>query len=95
VDNYAPQLPPQLTQDQKFHSKLYLPANITAKSSPLHYQAKTQNKYIDEKRVVEEPKPTEPGMECNNVGTQKTAEKMRKDEGIHQCYNVKRIPLKM
>ncbi|KAL7737445.1 hypothetical protein ACLKA6_007587 [Drosophila palustris] len=80
VENYAP---PQLTQDQKFHSKLYLPANITAKSSPMHYQAKVQNnKYIEEKRIVEEPKPNEPQMEGINVGTQKTAEKMRKDEDL-------------
>ncbi|XP_034478194.1 histone-lysine N-methyltransferase 2C [Drosophila innubila] len=82
VENYA--VSPQLTQDQKFHSKLYLPANanVTAKSSPIHYQAKVQNKYIDEKRVVEEPKPIEPQMEGINVGTQKTAEKMRKDEDL-------------
>lgn len=79
-------MPPQLTQDQKFHSKLYLPANVAAKSSPMHYPAKVQNKYIDEKRVVEEPKPNEPQMECINVGTQKTAEKMRKDEGTYNCH---------
>ncbi|XP_033250386.1 histone-lysine N-methyltransferase 2C-like [Drosophila miranda] len=35
-----------------------------------------------EKRVEEEPKPVEPVTESLNAGTQKTAEKMRKDEDL-------------
>lgn len=79
VDPYT--APPQLTQDRKFQSKPMLPAN---KLSHMQNQPKTQNitgQQQNELRVVEEPKPTET-IECINVGTQKTAEKMRKDEGM-------------
>lgn len=83
ADSYA--VSPQVSHDQKFQSKLVLPQNITAKSPQLQYQAKPQTITAQlplqtEKRVVEEAKPSEP-IECINVGTQKTAEKMRKDEG--------------
>ncbi|XP_062135907.1 histone-lysine N-methyltransferase 2C [Drosophila sulfurigaster albostrigata] len=85
VENYA--VPSQLTQDQKFHNKMFLPANVNAKAAQLHYQPKvqtmpTQMSMQNDKRVVEEPKPNEPSTEGMNVGTQKTAEKMRKDEDL-------------
>ncbi|EDW01903.1 histone-lysine N-methyltransferase 2C [Drosophila grimshawi] len=78
INNYA--VPPQVTQEPKFHSKL------TPKSTQLQYQAESQNitgqqlPLQTEKR--EDPKPNEPSIECINAGTQKTAEKMRKDEDL-------------
>ncbi|XP_064543021.1 histone-lysine N-methyltransferase 2C [Drosophila montana] len=79
VDPYT--APPQLTQDRKFQSKPMLPANKLALTQN---QPKPQNitgPQQNEIRVVEEPKPPET-IECINVGTQKTAEKMRKDEDL-------------
>lgn len=67
-------------------NKIFLPANIIVKSQQMHYNYKTQNMppqvpYQTHKRPVEEIKPNETSGESINVGTQKTAEKMRKDEG--------------
>lgn len=68
-------------------NKIFLPPNIIVKSQQLQYNFKTQNMpsqvppYQTHKRAIEEIKPNETGGESINVGTQKTAEKMRKDEG--------------
>lgn len=76
---------PQLGHDQKFQNKM--PQNITNKPPQLQYQAKTQTITtqlpLQTEKRVEEVKPSEP-TECINVGTQKTAEKMRKDEGKYK-----------
>ncbi|XP_017868663.1 PREDICTED: histone-lysine N-methyltransferase 2C [Drosophila arizonae] len=81
VENYA--VSPQLGHDQKFQNKM--PQNITNKPPQLQYQAKTQTITtqlpLQTEKRVEEVKPSEP-TECINVGTQKTAEKMRKDEDL-------------
>ncbi|KAH8398593.1 hypothetical protein KR222_008590 [Zaprionus bogoriensis] len=80
-------VPSQLTQDQNLSSKLFLPANLLVKPQQMHYQIKSQNitphvPFQNDKRNVEELKTNEPSLECINVGTQKTAEKMRRDEDL-------------
>lgn len=85
VDKYI--VSPKTSQEQNLPNKIYLPTNIIVKSQQqLQYHFKSQSMpsqlpFQSHKRVIEEMKSNETNGESINVGTQKTAEKMRKDEG--------------
>ncbi|XP_030387054.1 histone-lysine N-methyltransferase 2C isoform X2 [Scaptodrosophila lebanonensis] len=96
MDNFN--MPPQMPQEAKFaHSQLFVSdATMAANSSQLHYQqdqvnmqhklspqvVSTHVNMHNEKKNDEDNRVVEPVPEAMNVGTQKTAEKMRKDEDL-------------
>ncbi|XP_033151669.1 histone-lysine N-methyltransferase 2C [Drosophila mauritiana] len=95
VDSFM--VPNQLPQEQKFHNQLYLGGNtLVNPAQQLQFRqqappnANKQNMQTimsqvvlqTEKRPEEEQKVVEPVTETLNAGTQKTAEKMRKDEDL-------------
>lgn len=100
VDSFM--VPNQLPQEQKFHNQLYLGGNtLVNPAQQLQFRqqapqnANKQNMQTimsqvvlqTEKRPEEEQKVVEPVTETLNAGTQKTAEKMRKDEGMRVHFN--------
>lgn len=85
VDKYI--VSPKTSQEQNLQNKIFVPANIIVKSQQqLQYNFKSQSMpsqlpFQSHKRPIEDIKSNETNGESINVGTQKTAEKMRKDEG--------------